>query len=67
VFFSFPEHLIQETIQCFKDENNIDLSVAEATEYLSSSSELFLVFADVSLDADDLRNEGDAPIVSSSS
>jgi hypothetical protein len=63
VFFQFPEHLIQETIQCFKDENNIELSVAEATEYLNSSSELFLVFADVSLDADDLRNEGDTPIV----
>ena len=50
--FSYPKHLIEETIQCFKEENDIDLSQEEASHYLDSLAELFLAFADVSQDVD---------------
>ena len=54
--FSFPNYLIEETIQCFKEENDINLSVEEASQYLDSMSELFLAFADVSLLVDNSQN-----------
>lgn len=54
--FTFPHHLIQETRECFKEENGIDLSVEEASHYLDSFAELFLAFADVSLEADESQN-----------
>jgi hypothetical protein len=33
-----------ETIQCFKEENNLDISPELANEYLNSMSGLFLAF-----------------------
>ena len=54
--FSFPKYLIEETIHCFKEENDIDLSAEEASQYLDSMSELFLAFADVSLLVDSSQN-----------
>lgn len=52
MFSPFPKQLIDETILCFKEENGIDLSVEEASHYLDSFAELFLVFADVSQEVD---------------
>ncbi len=54
--FSFPKYLIEETIQCFKEENDIDLSAEEASHYLDSFAELFLAFADVPQDVDVSQN-----------
>lgn len=52
MFFSYPKYLIEETIECFKEENDIDLSVEEASQYLDSFAELFLAFVDVSQEVD---------------
>ena len=54
--FTFPHYLIQETIECFKEENGIDLSVEEASQYLDSFAELLLAFADVSQEVDSSQN-----------
>jgi hypothetical protein len=56
VFSSYPKHLIEETIQCFKEENGIHLSAEEASHYLDSFAELFLAFADVSQEVDSSQN-----------
>ena len=53
MFYSYPTSLINETISCFKDENNISLSQEEAVEYLDSLSGLFLSFVEESQSSDD--------------
>ncbi|MBU4536721.1 hypothetical protein KJ603_01625 [Patescibacteria group bacterium] len=44
MLFKFSENLINETIQCFKEENNLDISKKQANEYLDSFADLYLVF-----------------------
>jgi len=43
--FQFSENLIAETIKCFKEEDGLDVSPAQANEYLNSFADLFLAFA----------------------
>lgn len=43
--FLFSKELITETILCFKEENDIDLTPEEANEYLNSLAGLFLAFS----------------------
>jgi hypothetical protein len=46
VSFFFSLSLISEIIQCFKDENGLDISQEQASEYLNSFADLYLVFAE---------------------
>lgn len=43
---AFSQNLIDETIQCFKEEDGLDLSLEQANEYLHSMAGLFLAFAE---------------------
>jgi hypothetical protein len=43
--FIFSAELIDETVQCFKIENKLDISIEQANEYLNSLSGLYLSFA----------------------
>jgi len=43
---NFSQNLIEKTIQCFKDEDGLDLSPEQANEYLHSMAGLFLAFAE---------------------
>ena len=42
---SFSEKLIQEAIDCFREENGLELTPETAEEYLASFAGLFLAFA----------------------
>lgn len=42
---NFSKNLIDETIKCFKEEDSLDLSYEQASEYLRSMAGLFLAFA----------------------
>lgn len=44
--FKFSSKLIEETIQCFKEEDGINISPETANEYLDSLSGFFLAFTD---------------------
>ncbi|HBH71428.1 MAG: hypothetical protein UU88_C0001G0033 [Parcubacteria group bacterium GW2011_GWC1_42_11] len=44
--FKFSQELIEETIQCFREENTEDISPETANEYLNSLSGFFLALAD---------------------
>jgi hypothetical protein len=44
--FQYSKKLIAECIQCFKDENDLDISEEQANEYLDSFAGLYLAFAD---------------------
>ena len=52
--FKYTQKLIEETIKCFKDEDNLDISAETACEYLDSLGGLFLAFADNRTSADTL-------------
>lgn len=41
----YSQKLIEETIKCFKEEDNLDISIETAIEYLDSLGGLFLAFA----------------------
>lgn len=43
---NFSQKLIDETIQCFKEEDGLNLSPEQANEYLHSMAGLFLAFAE---------------------
>jgi len=45
VAFFFSSNLIEETIQCFKDEDGLDISPEQASEYLDTLAGLYLAFA----------------------
>ena len=40
----FSQKLIQETINCFKEEDGLDVSPEQANEYLHSLAGLYLAF-----------------------
>ena len=44
--YLFSPKLIQETIEVFKEEDGLDISVETANDYLDSLAGLFLVIAD---------------------
>ena len=46
----YSDELIQETIKCFKEENDIEISKETAIEYLDSFAGLFLAFTKNELD-----------------
>lgn len=50
----YSQKLIEETIKCFKEEDNLDISAETACEYLDSLGGLFLAFADRKPSADTL-------------
>lgn len=52
--FKYSQKLIEETIKCFKEEDNLDISVETANEYLDSLGGLFLAFANKGTSADTL-------------
>ena len=43
---NFSKNLIEQTIQCFKEEDGLELSKEQANEYLRSMAGLFLAFAE---------------------
>ncbi len=43
--FKYSKKLVKETIECFKEEDGIDISKETAIEYLDSLGNLFLAFA----------------------
>jgi hypothetical protein len=43
--FQFSHNLIGDTIKCFKEENNLELTPEKANEYLHSLAGLYLAFA----------------------
>lgn len=43
--FQFSDELTKETIACFKDEHDIDISQEKANEYLMSLSNLYLAYS----------------------
>ena len=43
--FQFSDELTKETIACFKDEHDIDISPEKANEYLISLSDLYLPYS----------------------
>lgn len=43
--FNYSEKLIKETILCFKEEDNLDISEETANEYLENLGGLFLAFS----------------------
>ena len=44
--FQYSKKLIDECIQCFKDENDLDITQEQANEYLDSFAGLYLAFAE---------------------
>lgn len=42
----FTKNLIEKTITCFKEEDGLDLSPEQASEYLNSLASLFLAFSE---------------------
>jgi hypothetical protein len=56
--FLYSQKLIQETINCFKEEDNLDISPETANEYLDSLGGLFLAFADKGITANPERVAG---------
>lgn len=53
--FKYSQKLIEETIKCFRDEDNLDISIDTASEYLDSFGGLFLAFANKRTSADSER------------
>lgn len=43
--FQFSKNLIKETILCFKEEDDLDISEETANEYLMSLSNLYLAYS----------------------
>ena len=43
--FKFSDELTKETIACFKDEHDVDISQEKANEYLMSLSDLYLAYS----------------------
>jgi hypothetical protein len=56
--FLYSQKLIQETIDCFKEEDNLDISPETANEYLDSLGGFFLAFADKGITANPERVAG---------
>jgi len=44
--FQYDEKLINETIKCFKEENDIDITPEQANEHLNCFADLYLAFAE---------------------
>ena len=42
--FHYSNKLIKETIKCFKEEDDLDISEETASEYLENLGGLFLAF-----------------------
>ena len=43
--YKFSQNLIEETIKCFKEENNLEISEETANEYLRYFAGLYLAFS----------------------
>ena len=43
--FLYSQNLIQETIQCFKDENKLTITPEQANEYLNELGGLFVALS----------------------
>lgn len=43
--FQFSKELIKETVKCFKEEDDLDISEETANEYLMSLSNLYIAYS----------------------
>ncbi len=59
--FKYSQQLITETIQCFKEENNIELSPEQANDYLNNLGGLYLACAGGSTRPASLEADGTPP------
>jgi hypothetical protein len=59
---NFSQNLIEKTIQCFKEEDGLDLSPKQANEYLRSMAGLFLAFAEKRADPIASATGGTLPV-----
>lgn len=62
--YKYSEKLINETIKVFKEEDNLDISIETACDYLDSLSGLFLAFTDNSQPANAFGFAGDSDLLS---
>lgn len=53
--FEFSQNLINETIQCFKEEDNLTITPEQATEYLNGMSSLYLAFTNFDISTPQLK------------
>ena len=59
---NFSKNLIERTIQCFKEEDGLELSREQANEYLHSMAGLFLAFAEKRADPIASATGGTLPV-----
>jgi hypothetical protein len=59
---AFSQNLIDKTIQCFKEEDGLDLSPEQANEYLHSMAGLFLAFTEKRADPIASATGGTLPV-----
>ena len=60
--FTFSKSLIQDCINSFKQENEVDISAETANEYLNNMAGLFLAFAKRRTDPTALAAGGTLPV-----
>lgn len=53
--FEFSQNLINETIQCFKEEDNLNITSEQATEYLNGMADLYLAFTNFDISDPSLK------------
>jgi len=52
---TFSQKLLDETIQCFRDEDNLNITPEQAIEYLNSMADLYLAFTNFDISDPQLK------------